>query len=94
MSYETRVDEMVGTHVAAFQQELAVANAMRGCTEKSCPMPYGYPLAVWCPRHVCRSARVKRPTFHRGGSLSNGVPTLLRLQVVGDYALGLYNPKH
>jgi hypothetical protein len=94
MSYETRVEEMVGKHVATFQQELSAANGMRGCTRKHCPMPYGYPLAVWCPRHVCLSPRVRPASFRGGGCLSNGVPPLLRLRLVGGYVLGLYNPEH
>ena len=85
---------MVGKHVAVFQQELSLANVMRRCIEKSAPMPYGYPLRVWCPHHVCQSPRVKPPIPRGRGRLSNGVPTLLRLRLAGDYVLGLYNPEH
>jgi hypothetical protein len=92
MSYQTRVDEMVGKHVAEFQQELSLAAGMRGCAEKSCQMPYGYPLRVWCPLHICRSPQVRRFVPKPGGNLSNGVPVVLRLRLAGDYVLGLYNP--
>jgi len=93
MSYATRVDEMVGKHVAEFQQELTLARVMHGCLKKPCPMPYGYPLRVWCPHHICRSPEVKRFTPRPIGRLSNGVPTILRLRLAGDYVLRLYNPR-
>jgi len=85
---------MVGKHVAVFQQELSLAKVMRRATEESAPMPYGDPLRVWYPHHVCQSPCVKRPTPRERGRLSNGVPTLLRLRLAGDYVLGLYNPEH
>jgi hypothetical protein len=84
---------MVGKHVAEFQQELTLARIMCGCVGKSCPMPYGYPLRVYSPHHVCRSPKVK-PFLPRGGfRSSNGVPMVLRLKLAGDYVLGLYNPE-
>lgn len=92
MSYEARIDQMVGQYVADFQRELALAKTMRECIDKPCAMPYGYPLRVWCPRHICRCHRA-RPFVPRGaGKLSNGVPRILRLWLSDGYALGLYNP--
>ena len=94
MSYETRVDEMVGKHVAEFQHELSLARVMGGCLRKPCPMPYGYPLRVWCPHHICRSPSVKRFVPRVGARMSNGAPMPLRLRLFGDYVLGLYNPRN
>jgi hypothetical protein len=93
MSYATRVDEMVGNHVAQFQQELSLARTMRDCLEKSCSMPYGYPLRVWCPRYVCRSPQAKRFVPRVRGRLSNGIPPILSLRLSDGYVLGLYNPR-
>ncbi len=93
MSYTIKVDEMVGKHVAQFQQELSLTKTMRDCLEKTCPMPYGYPLRVWCPRHVCRSPQVKRFVPRVKGRLSNGIPAVLGLRLSDGYVLGLYYPR-
>lgn len=93
MSYATRVDECVGKHVAQFQQELSLGKTMRGCLEKPCPMPYGYPLRVWCPRHVCRSPQATRFIPRVRGRLSNGIPPILSLRLSDGYVLGLYHPR-
>ena len=55
MSYETRVDEMVGKHVAQFQDEMILAKIMGRYAKKAPSMPYGYPIAVYCPLHTCRT---------------------------------------
>jgi hypothetical protein len=55
-------------------------------------MPYGYPIAVYCPRHICQSPTVKRFIARTGGKLSNGVPKVLGMDLVNQYILGLYNP--
>ncbi len=94
MSYATRVDEWVGKHVPLFQQELSLAKTMRDCLEKPCPMPYGYPLRVWCPRYVRRSPQAKRFVPRVRGRLSNGIPPMLRLRLSDGYVLGLYNPRN
>jgi len=92
MSYETRVDEMVGKHVAHFQDEMTMAKLMEQYTKKTVPMPYGYPIAVYCPLHTCQSPTVKRFIARTGGKLSNGVPKVLGMDLVNQYILGLYNP--
>ena len=93
MSYTIKVDEMVGKHVAQFQQELSLAKTMRDCLEKPCPMPYGYPLRVWCPRYVRRSPQAKRFVPRVKGRLSNGIPAVLRLRLSDGYVLGIYYPQ-
>ena len=93
MSYETRVDEMIGKHVAHFQDEMTLAKLMAHYKKKTPSMPYGYPLAVYCPLHVCRSPEVRRFIARTKGRLSNGVPKLLGMEIVEQYALGAYNPK-
>jgi hypothetical protein len=94
MSYATRVDECIGKHVALFQQELALAKTMSDCLEKPCPMPYGYPLRVWCPCYVRRSPQAKRFVPRVRGRLSNGMPPMLRLRLSDGYVLGLYSPRN
>ncbi len=84
---------MIGKHVAEFQHELTLAKVMRGCLRKTCPMPYGYPLRVYSPHHVCRSHKVNRFLPRSSGKLSNGVPMILRLKFAGDHLLGIYNPR-
>lgn len=94
MSYEKRIDELIGQHVGNYVAELSIARAMRGVFSKckTAPMPYGYPIAVYRPAHICRMPPVRK--FHPSGSgrLSNGVPRLLRTELVGQYILGVYNP--
>ena len=92
MSYETRVDEIVGKDVAEFQLELHLAETMRDCLEKPCQMPSGYPLRVWLPHHVCTFSPVMRFIPNARGSLNNGVQTTtLRLHLANGYALGAYS---
>jgi len=94
MSYEKRIEDLVGQHLAEFQRELSLAKQMgtqlrRG---EKVPMPYGYPIAVYRPTHICRLPQVKRFIARTGGTLSNGVPRAISKQLVGEYVLGIYNP--
>lgn len=91
MSYETRIDELVGKHLAEFQREVTLAKRL-STVKKVPPMPYGYPIRVYRPVHVCRIPQVKRFVAHTGGMLSNGVPRALRTEFANQYPLGLYNP--
>ena len=51
MSYEVKIDEMVGKHVAAFHTELRLAaNAAQMVSQTR--MPYGYPVALYHPHHA------------------------------------------
>lgn len=93
MSYETRVDEMIGKHVAHFQDEMTMAKFMEHHVPQTVPMPYGYPLAVYRPLHVCRSPQVKEFVARTGGKLSNGVPKVICMEIVNQNVLGVYNPE-
>ncbi len=93
MSYETRIDEMVGKHVKHFQDEMTVAKLMERYATKTRAMPYGYPIEVYCPMHICRSPEVKEFVARTGGKLSNGVPKVIGMELVDQYILGLYNPQ-
>ena len=92
MSYQKKIDEMVGTHVAEFQAELSLAKKLEGHDYRPA-MPYGYPLAVYRPMHICKTPQVKHFIARTGGKLSNGVPKVLRHELVGGYILGIYNPQ-
>ncbi|OQX31961.1 MAG: hypothetical protein B0D96_01550 [Candidatus Sedimenticola endophacoides] len=83
---------MVGEHVAHFQSELTSAKAMQGVIEKV-PMPYGYPLEVYRPLHICRLPLVRKFIAETGGHLSNGVPKVLRHEIIEGNLLGVYNPR-
>lgn len=93
MAYEKRIDELVGQHVGRFVAELSAARVLRGLAEKGKvpPMPYGYPIAVYRPTHICRMPAFKRFCPRCGGRLSNGVPRVLRTEWVDQYILGVYN---
>lgn len=94
MSYETRVDDMIGKHAAHFQNEMTLAKLMSQYKKKPQAMPYGYPMGVYHPMHACRSPEVTRFVARTGGRLSNGVPKVIGMEMVDQYILGLYNPKH
>lgn len=93
MSYEVRLDEMVGKHVAEFQAELTLAKIAKSAVGKRTPMPYGYPMRVYHPHHVVRRPRVSKEPRKIPERLSNGVLWADRLQLVGQYILGVYNPR-
>lgn len=82
---------MVGKHVAQFQSELALAKALEELRCKP-PMPYGYPIGVYRPKHIRRVPRVRAFIRRMGGRLRNGVPRVLGFHVVENYPLGTYNP--
>jgi len=82
---------MVGKYLAEFQREMSLAEAMRECLAMPCPMRYGYPARVWCPRHLC-PCQAKPFVPDAAAKQSNGVPRILRLCLSRGYVLGLYNP--
>ena len=91
MSYETRIDQMVGKHVADFQTEVSAAKKLQEM--KAAPqLWYGYAAGVYRRRSSARLPQVSQRRVHPVGKLSNGVPWLLSLDLVDQYALGLYNP--
>lgn len=92
MTYETKIEKLVGSYVAEFQQELSLAREMRAGLVKR-HLPYGYPKGVYHPK-----ARPGHPVFrpfitHSGGRLSNSVPRILSADMVGGYPLGVYYPR-
>lgn len=93
MSYESRIDEMVGQHVKIFQDELSLAKVMESHAKAHSAMPYGYPIAVYRPMHICRFPGTTKYVPCNRDKLSNGVPRVLAMDLANQYVLGLYNPK-
>ena len=91
MTYASKIDEMIGKHVAEFQAELSLARELDQSLVKQ-PMPYGYPESVYRPFRGYRLHEIKHFIEHTGGTLSNAVPRVLSMEIVGDYPLGIYNP--
>ncbi len=91
MSYESKIDELVGSYVAEFQTELRLAKSLERRADTP-SLPYGYPVGVYRPYHLCKIPQVKRFIAQTGGRVSNGVPRILRMELVNNYVLGLYNP--
>lgn len=83
---------MVGKHIAHFQAELSLARKMADFLQET-RMPYGYPVAVYHPLHICQVAQVRKFVARTGGLLSNGVPRVLRSEWVNGTLLGIYNPR-
>lgn len=93
MSYQKKIDEMVGKHVAEFQLEFSLSKKLAKY-ETQTSMPYGYPVEVYRPMHVCNRPRCRAFIARNGGNLSNGVPWILRTRLMDQYILGVYNPIH
>ena len=91
MSYETSIDQMVGKHVADIQTELSAAKKLQELKTAS-RLWYGYAAGVYRRNVGKRLPQVSRKPVHPVGKMSNGVPWLLSLDLVNQYALGLYNP--
>lgn len=92
MSYATKIDEMIGQYVAEYQAELSLAKEIKECLDKPI-MPYGYPVAVYSPKHICKAPNIKDFISKTGGHLSNEVPRILGMEIVEDYPLGIYNQR-
>ena len=90
MSYETKVDEMVGEHVARYQAEFTLAKRLESSLSPQ-PMPYGYPARVYHPLHICQVPQIRQFVALTGGRLSNRVPRVISMELAGGYPLGLYN---
>jgi hypothetical protein len=91
MPYQTKIDQMIGKHVAHFQVEISAAKKLQKC-ELHSPMVYGYPAGVYHPTAKIERTPVSRILSNPAGKMSNGVPWLLSLDLANEYALGLYNP--
>ena len=91
MSYETRIDQMVGKHVSDFQTEISAAKKLQEDKATS-QLWYGYAAGVYRRNAGTRLLQASRRLVHPVGKMSNGVPWLLSLNLVDQYALGVYNP--
>ncbi len=92
MSFETQVEEMVGKHVARFQDELTLGRQLLRAGAGKTPMPYGYPVGVYHPHHICSVPRFRAFHARDDGRWSNGVPRVLRSEWWQGTLLGIYNP--
>lgn len=91
MSYDHKINGMVGQHLAEWQVEVTLANGLRKQVPQT-KLPFGYANGIY---HPFRGNLVPRnPGFvsHLGGTLSNGVPKVLGLDFRDQYPLGAYNP--
>ena len=85
---------MVGKHVAQFQEEISLAKKMKQYVNKDVPpMPYGYPIAIYRPTHICKVPQVRQFIAKTGGMLSNGVPKVIAAEIIDGNMLGVYNPR-
>jgi len=82
---------MVGKHVAEFQVEFILSRQLAQHVSNT-SMPYDYPIGVYRPMHICSRPKRKRFIARNSGKLSNGVPKILRAQLIDQYILGVYNP--
>jgi hypothetical protein len=92
VSYQQRIEEMIGKHIGCFQTELTLANEL--ASHKRRPsLPYGYPPGVYRPLHLCNIPQYRQFVSQTGGCLSNGVPRVLSAEWHDGSLLGVYNPR-
>ncbi len=77
MSYQKKIDGMVGKHVAEFQLGFSLSRQLAE-QGTAISMPYGYPVGVYRPTHVCKRPHSKRFIASNVGTMSNGVPKILQ----------------
>lgn len=92
MTYQSRIEELIGQHIAEYQDGVSLKNKMAGYLHDPPPMPYGYLTAVYHPMNFQppRNTRYRSSKFSR--TLSNGVPRAISTELVNGYLLGIYNP--
>lgn len=93
MSYQCKIDGMVGGHSSQHQSEVLLRLKLSGLLHRShAYMPYGYPRSVYHPRNLHNTPKTTHFEYKPGGILSNGVPKVLSGELIDGYLLGLYNP--
>lgn len=90
MSYAFKEDVIIGQFVSLYQSEISLAKELADCLKKPI-LPNGYPKSVYRPRHICQTPHMRQIIADTGGRLSNDVPRVLRMEIVADYPLGIYN---
>ena len=91
MSYQRKIEEMVGKNATDFQDELSLAKTMQRLTSEKPRMPFGYPTSVYYPKHFCKVPQVNLFITDTGGRWSNGVPKVIGAEIVDGYLLAVYN---
>ena len=89
MTYDTRVDELVGAYVAEFQKEILLADELKSY-QNDLALPGGYPERVFNPTTI-PSPPVRQFVARSGGKLSNCVPWVVSMELVDGYPLGVYS---
>lgn len=93
MSYESKLDQLIGERIAEYVDEQLLKRKLASCLEQEdVAMCSGYPCSVYHPRSLQHTPEETHFIIHPGGKLSNGVPKLLSSDMVGGYPLGVYNP--
>jgi hypothetical protein len=92
-NYERKIEELVGSYVAEFQQELSLARKMQDSLDGQHTL-LAYPKAVYHPKAILKMPLVKQFIARTGGKLSNCVPRVLSAELVDGYPLGAYYRKH
>ena len=92
MSYESKLDQLIGERIAEYEDEQLLKRKLEACLEScTASMCSGYPCAVYHPKSLSQHPEVSHIIFKPQGILSNGVPRILSSDMVGGYPLGVYN---
>jgi hypothetical protein len=93
MSYESRLDQLIGERIAEYEDEQLLKRKFASYLEHpAIPMCQGYPASVYHPKSISHQPEATPIIVHLEGVLSNGVPKILSVDMVGGYPLGVYNP--
>jgi hypothetical protein len=93
MSYESKLDQLIGERIAEYEDEQLLKRKLASCLEDSgASMCSGYPCAVYHPKSISHLPEATHFILKLEGVLSNGVPKILGVDLVEGYPLGVYNP--
>lgn len=94
MSYESRLDQLIGERIAEYEDEQLLQRRLASYLgHPAIPMCLGYPCSVYHPKAISHQPEATSIIVHPEGVLSNGVPKILSGDMVGGYPLGVYNPQ-
>ena len=94
MSYESKLDKLIGERIAEYEDEQLLKRKLTSCLEHGADsMCSGYPRSLYHPKLLQHAPEATHFRFQPGGKLSNGVPKVLSGDMVEGYPLGVYNPR-
>lgn len=93
MSSGIEIEEIIAKHVAELKLRLSLVETIRDNMEKPCPMSYGHPLRVPCPKDPPRYSPKKRGTPQAEDEMRETAPAVFRPRTLDDCRMEAENPR-